>query len=30
MLKKEFLLKNKEEVIQLYITENRTVKEVAE
>lgn len=30
MLKKEFLLKHKDEVIQLYITENHTVKEVAD
>lgn len=29
MLKKEFLLQNKEAVINMYITENKTVKEVA-
>lgn len=30
MLKKEFLLQNKESVINMYITENKTVKEVAD
>ena len=29
MLKKEFLLQNKESVINMYITENKTVNEVA-